>query len=105
MYFWLCWVFVVTRPFSSCGEWGLLSSWVRRLCLLGRAGYQGGQASAAEARGLSSCSSRALDRWLSNCGTQIELLRGTWYLPGPGIEAVSPALTGVFFTTEPPRKP
>ena len=27
------------------------------------------------------------------------------YLPDPGIEAVSPALAGVFFTIEPPRKP
>jgi len=26
-------------------------------------------------------------------------------LPGPGIEPVSPALTGGFFTTEPPGKP
>ena len=26
-------------------------------------------------------------------------------LPGPGIEPVSPALAGGFFTTEPPEKP
>ena len=26
-------------------------------------------------------------------------------LPDPGIKSVSPALTGGFFTTEPPRKP
>ena len=26
-------------------------------------------------------------------------------LPGPGIEAVAPALAGRFFTTEPPGKP
>ena len=24
--FWLCWVFIAVRAFSSCGEWGLLSS-------------------------------------------------------------------------------
>ena len=28
-----------------------------------------------------------------------------WDLPGPGIKPVSPALTGRFFTTEPPGKP
>ena len=28
-----------------------------------------------------------------------------WDLPGPGIELVSSALAGVFFTTEPPGKP
>ena len=32
-------------------------------------------------------------------------LQGTWDLPGPGIKPVSPALTGRFFTTEPPGKP
>ena len=26
-------------------------------------------------------------------------------IPGPGIEAMSPAFTGGFFTTEPPGKP
>ena len=28
-----------------------------------------------------------------------------WDLPGPGIEPVTPALVGRFFTTEPPGKP
>ena len=28
-----------------------------------------------------------------------------WDLPGPGIEPMSPALAGRFFTTEPPGKP
>ena len=28
-----------------------------------------------------------------------------WDLPGPGIEAVSPALAGGFLTTVPPGKP
>ena len=26
VYFWLCWVFIAVRTFSSCGEWQLLSS-------------------------------------------------------------------------------
>ena len=29
---------------------------------------------------------------------------GMWNLPGPGIESVSPALAGVFFTNGPPGK-
>ena len=28
-----------------------------------------------------------------------------WDLPGPGVERVSPALAGGFFTSEPPEKP
>ena len=32
------------------------------------------------------------------------MLRGMWDLPGSGIEPVSAALAGGFFTTEPPRK-
>ena len=42
---------------------------------------------------------------LRSCGTQAQLPRGMWDLPGSGIEPVSPALAGGFFTTEPPRKP
>ena len=33
------------------------------------------------------------------------MLPGTWDLPGPGIEPVSPELAGRFFTTETPGKP
>ena len=32
------------------------------------------------------------------------MLRGRWDLPGPGLEPVSPALTGRFLTTAPPGK-
>ena len=34
-----------------------------------------------------------------------QLLCSLWNLPGSGIELVSPALAGRFFTTEPPGKP
>ena len=34
----------------------------------------------------------------------LKLLRGTWDLPGPGLEPVFPALTGGFLTTGPPGK-
>ena len=54
--------------------------------------------------GFSSCGSRALERRLSSCGARAQLLRGTWDLPGPGLEPVCPALTGRFLTTAPPGK-
>ena len=41
----------------------------------------------------------------SNCGSQVQLLRGMWDLPRPGLEPVSPALAGRFSTTAPPGKP
>ena len=53
---------------------------------------------------LSSCGSWALERRLSICGAQAQLLHGMWDLPGPGIEPVSPALAGRFLTTAPPGK-
>ena len=41
---------------------------------------------------------------LSSCGSQAQLLRGTWDLPRPGLEPMSPALAGRFSTTAPPGK-
>ena len=38
------------------------------------------------------------------CGTPAELLCSVWDLPGPGIEPVTPALAGGFFSTEPSGK-
>ena len=54
--------------------------------------------------GFSSCGSWALECRLSSCGPWALLLRGTWDLPGPGLEPVSPALAGGFLTTVPPGK-
>ena len=47
----------------------------------------------------------ALECRLSSCGALVYLLQGLWDLPRPGMESVSPVLTGGFFTTEPPRTP
>ena len=63
------------------------------------------RASVVVVRGLGRCSLRVLERRLSSCGAQAQLLRGMWDLPGPGIEPVSPALAGGFLTTAPPGKP
>ena len=48
---------------------------------------------------------RLQTRRLSNCGSRAQLFRGMWDLPRPGLEPVSPALTGRFSTTAPPGKP
>ena len=65
----------------------------------------GTQASVVMACGLSSCGLRALERRLSSCASQAELLRGMWDLPRPGLKPVSPVLAGGFLTTVPPGKP
>ena len=48
---------------------------------------------------------RLQTRRLGSCGSQAQLLRGTWDLPRPGLEPVSLALAGRFATTAPPGKP
>ena len=53
----------------------------------------------------SRCSFQALERRLNSCVPQAELLRGMWDLPRSKIKAMSPALAGAFFTTEPPGEP
>ena len=96
--------------FSSCGEWGLLFIVVcglliavASLVVKHRLQVRGLQQLAA--RKLRSCGSRALERRLSSCGTRAQLLRGMWYLPGPGLKPVFPALAGRFLTTVPLGKP
>ena len=62
------------------------------------------QASVAAAQGLEGCGSQALEHRLSSCDAWARLLYGLWDLPGSGIEPVTAALSGRFFTTEPPGK-
>ena len=62
-------------------------------------------ASVVAVHGLSSLGSWTLEHRTSSCGSQTWLLRGMRDLPRPGIEPVSPALTGEFFTIEPLGKP
>ena len=54
--------------------------------------------------GLRSFSSKALEHRLNSWGPRAQLLCGMCHLPRPGIEPMSPALAGGFFTTEPPGK-
>ena len=48
---------------------------------------------------------RLQTRRLSSCGSRALLLRGMWDLPRPGLEPMSPALSGRLSTTAPPGKP
>ena len=57
-----------------------------------RSGFSGSQASAV------------VTPWLQSTGSVI-VVHSIWDLPGSEIEPVSLALTGRFFTTEPPGKP
>ena len=97
MYFWLHWVFVAVHGLSLvAASGGYVLLWCVRFSLRGfsccGARALGAQASVVVARGLSSCGAWALS------------LRGMWDLPGPGIEPMSPALTGGFLTIVPPGK-
>ena len=108
-FFLLLCLFIFGYPGSSL-LWGLFSSCGTQTShhggfLVAERGLQSTWASVVVARGLSSCSSRALEHRLSSCGTWAQLLHGTWDLPGPGIKPVSSALASGFFTTEPPGKP
>ena len=81
-----------TWAFSSCGKHGLVSS-----CWMW----------ASHCGGLSCCRAWALGCvGLSSCNTQVQLPHNMWrtLIPGPGIEAMSPALPGGFLTTGPVGK-
>ena len=91
-------------PFSSSGEWELSLVLVHGLLPCGFS-CLGVWAPVVPARGLSSCSSWAPEHRLSGCGTWALPHHGMWGLPRSGMEPMSPALAGGFFTTEPQGKP
>ena len=79
-----------SRALPSCGKWGPLLTAVRGPLTI---------AASLVAE------HRLQTRRLSNHGSRAQLLRGTWDLPRPGLEPVSPASAGRFSTTAPPGKP
>ena len=86
--------------FSSCGEWGLLSScsaWASHC-----SGFSCCRAQALGWAGFSSCGYQALEHRLSSCGAWFPC--SMWDLPGARIEPTSPELAGGFLTTGPPEK-
>ena len=100
---WLCGLFSgVESRGCSIGVCRLL---VAVAPLVAKRVFQGTQASAIIARGLSIRGSCSPEYSLSSYGTRAYLSCGMWDLPRPGTELVSPALQGEFLTTGPPRKP
>ena len=91
IYLWLCWVFVFVQGLSPVAASGGRSS---SRC-----------AGISLSRPLPVAEHRLQTRRLSSCGSWAQLLRGTWDLPRPGPEPVSPALAGRLSTTAPPGKP
>ena len=78
------------RAFSSCGKWEPLFIAVRRPLTVAASLV---------------VEHRLQTRRLSSCGSRAQPLHGTWDLPRPGLEPVSPALAGGLSTTAPPGKP
>ena len=100
------------RLYWSCCCVGFLYLWRVGVALYLRgswafhcSGFSCCRALARGSKDFSSYSPRALEHGLSSCGTQAQLLWDMWDLPGPGIEPVSPASAGRFFTTEPSGMP
>ena len=88
--------------FSFCSEQGLLFScsvWASHC-----SGFSGCGVQALGHTGFSSCGSQAPEHRLNSCGIQVSLPQGLGGVPGSGIESISPALAGRFFTIEPPGK-
>ena len=90
IYFWLFWVFVSVRGIS--------------LVAASRGHFIAVRGPLTVAASLVA-EHRLQTRRLSSCGSRVQLLRGMWDLPRPGLEPVSPALAGRFSTTAPPGKP
>ena len=89
IYFRLHWVFVAAHGLSLVAVCKLLLIAVTSLIV--EHGFQG-----LQLQWLQHVTSVIAARRLSSCGM--------WHPRGPGIELVSPALTGGFLTTEPPGK-
>ena len=85
IYLWLCWVFVSVQGLSLVAASGSHSS--------------------SRCAASPVAEHRLQTRRLSNCGPRAQLLRGTWDLPRPGLEPISPAPAGRLSTTAPPGNP
>ena len=86
IYFWLRWVFIAACALSLVASRGYSLVRVFRpltavASLVAEHRLQGAWASVLAARGLRSCGSPALERWLSSCGAWAQLLRCMWELP------------------------
>ena len=110
IYFWLCWVSVAACGlFPVAARGGHSSPWCTGLSLRWPLSLQSmgsrHAASVVATRGLSSCGLWAAELRPGSCSAPAWLLCGMWYLPGPGLEPVSPALGDGFSTTAPQGSP
>ena len=90
------------RFFSSCGEWGLLSSCSAQLSHCGAPRIAEHRLWESKFQYLQL---PGLEHRLDSCGAWAKLSLGMWDLPGPGNKSLYPALAEGFFTTKPPGKP
>ena len=103
-YFLLCFVFIAACwLFSSCGQGGLLPSLGAQASHC--SGFSCFGAWALELKSFSCCSSQVLEDRFDSCAVWGLVLPRVSDFPGSGIQLVSPALAGGFFTTELPMKP
>ena len=91
-------LFWLHRLFSSCDEWGLLSSCSVQASHCGgfsccRALALRAWASVVVEHGLNTCNSRRLEHKLNCCGAWLSCFPGMWDLLRPEIEPVSRGLT------------
>ena len=96
-YFWLCWVFIAVWAFLQLWQAGATSSFFVRPF------YCGGSPCGTQAVGAQA--SVAVGSQVPQLWHMGLVLCGMWDLPRPGMEPMSPALAGGFFTTESPGKP
>ena len=68
-------------------------------------GLKGTWTSVVAGHGLSSCGSWVLEHRLSSCGDGLSCSEVCAMFPDQGLNTMSPALAGGFFTTRPPGKP
>ena len=109
VYFWLCWVFIAAWPSLSLRQVGTtlqlqcMGFSLQRLFLLWRTGSR-----MLRLQELQRVGSVAVTPGLQGTGCVVVAHKFSchmWALPGSGIEPMSPAVAGSFFTTEPPGKP
>ena len=86
------------RLFSSCSVWGLFYNCIAQASHGG--GFSCHRAHSPGCPDFDSSGSQALEHRLRSCGSWTSLLQGTWDLPRSGIELMSPALAGGFFSME-----
>ena len=96
----LC-LFLAPLGLRCCSGFFLVFIWKLLIAMTSLVAELGLQSSWASVN----CSSWAPEHRLNSCGSRPYLRSSTWDLPRPGIEPVSPALAGGFFSKEPPGKP